>query len=138
MSRTLLDSSAILNLFRVRGKAAMPILAQSSTLSLTPYEIGNALRTEAYLRRTTTPEKAERALTDIMLLLGLTEIIHPDPREAAETLRIAGKNSLTYYDASYLHTAMKGQGLATEDSRLAEAAKREGILILTASQLSSS
>ena len=137
MSRTLLDSSAILNLFRVSGKAAMPILAQSSTLSLASYEIGNALRTEAYLRRTTTPEKAERALTDIMLLLGLTEIIHPDPTDAAETLRIAGKDSLTYYDASYLHAAMKGRSLATEDSRLAEAAKREGIHTLTASQLSS-
>ena len=137
MSRILLDSSAILNLFRVSGKAAMPILAQSSTLSLASYEIGNALRTEAYLRRTTTPEKAERALTDIMLLLGLTEIIHPDPTDAAETLRIAGKDSLTYYDASYLHAAMKGHSLATEDSRLADAAKREGIQTLTASQLSS-
>jgi predicted nucleic acid-binding protein len=72
-----------------------------------------------------------------MLLLGLTEIIHPDPTDAAETLRIAGKDSLTYYDACYLHAAMKGRSLATEDSRLAEAAKREGIQTLTASQLSS-
>jgi len=137
MSRTLFDSSTILNLFRIHGKAAVPILTEGSTLSLAPYEIGNALRTEAYIRRATTPEKAERALTDIMLLLGLTEIIHPDPREAAETLRIAGMNSLTFYDASYLHTAMKGYSLATEDAKLAEVAKREGIPTLTASQLSS-
>jgi predicted nucleic acid-binding protein len=45
-----------------------------------------------------------------------------------EALRLAAAMGLTFYDASYLHTAERlSLTLATEDARLGRAAKRVGV-----------
>ncbi len=60
------------------------------------------------------------------------------PTEGNETAvtRIAIETGLTYYDASYLHTAKTlGLTLATEDTRLKAAATKSGTLTTSLREL---
>ncbi|MCJ7610604.1 toxin VapC, partial [Candidatus Bathyarchaeota archaeon] len=59
----LYDSSAIINL--VAGKRAEKLL-EDGTLSLTFYEVGNAIWKQVYLKRSLTREEGEKALRTLV------------------------------------------------------------------------
>lgn len=92
-----------------------------------PFEIGNALLI-AQRRKRLTKQQRIRALHALSRLK-----IETDANSVltawSETLSLADDNGLTTYDASYLELALrKGLLLATFDDRLAEAARKFGIL----------
>lgn len=62
-------------------------------------------------------------------MLGGLTIMRDTETQQAETLHLARKFSLTFYDAAYLELALrKGFPLATLDRRLGEAAEKSNVL----------
>lgn len=135
MSPKLIDASSILYLLKKRSET----LRQSHDfiiIPLTSYEIGNALRTEAYLRKTINPETAEKLLKVIIPIIHSMNISQSEGEDLVNTLSLAGNSGLTFYDASYLYAAKKEAcTLVTEDDKLAKAASREGLEVISAAHL---
>jgi len=116
----LFDSSAIINLC---GEKKTDKLLNGWTLNLAFYELGNAVWKQVYLHKKITVNEANT------LLDTLTEIFRklrkPETEDALETLKIAVKESLTYYDASYINTAIEnGLTLVTDDEQLYKISKK--------------
>ncbi len=110
----LFDSSAIINLC---GEKKIDKLLEGWTLNLAFYELGNAVWKQVHIHKTITTDEANTIL-DL-----LTEIFRklkkPETEEALETLKIAIKENLTYYDASYIHAAIENSlTLVTDDKQL--------------------
>jgi len=110
----LLDSSAIINLC---GEKKIDKLLEGWTLNLTFYELGNAVWKQVHTHKTITTDEANTILN---LLTEISKKLKkPETEEALETLKIAIKESLTYYDASYIHAAIEnGLTLVTDDKQL--------------------
>jgi predicted nucleic acid-binding protein len=116
----LYDSSAIINL--IARKRADKLL-EDGTLGLTFYEVGNAIWKQVYLKRSLTREEGEKALRTLVEVLAMMTEVPVDDGQAV--LGIAVEEGLTYYDASYVHAAVKnGLTLVTDDGRLCSAARK--------------
>jgi predicted nucleic acid-binding protein len=118
--RNIYDPSAIINLC---AKKNLDRLLEGETLDLAVYEAGNAVWRQVHLRKTLTREEGEKALTV------LTETINNMKTAAIQdttaVLNIAIEEGITFYDASYLHAAVKNNlTLVTDDERLSSAARR--------------
>jgi predicted nucleic acid-binding protein len=118
--RNIFDSSAIINLC---SEKKIDELLGGVTLSLAPYEVGNAIWRQVYLKKTLTREEGEKALAT------LTEVIKNMRTESIEdplpVLSISVEAGATYYDASYISAAAKDSSiLVTDDKRLSSAAKK--------------
>ena len=115
--RYVLDSSALLNIVRTLGSRALPRIKGSYTLTLTPYEIGNALWKEATLLKRVTLSESTYILSTVMQLLKFLHVV--EPRNVELTLNIGYKLKITYYDASYIVVAYElNASLVTDDYRL--------------------
>jgi predicted nucleic acid-binding protein len=116
----LYDSSAIINL---SAKKRADKLLEDGTLGLTFYEVGNAIWKQVYLKRSLTREEGEKALRTLVEVLAIMTEVPVDDGQAV--LGIAVEEGLTYYDASYVHAAVKnGLTLVTDDERLCSAARK--------------
>ena len=114
---TLLDASALLNIVRALGEGSLEYLRGSYILTLTPYEVGNAIWKEATLHRRLTVGEAVELLGVITGIYRYTRIT--EPRDQAAVLRLACELHLTYYDSSYIVAAGElGALLVTDDRRL--------------------
>lgn len=107
-------------LFRVVDKGAL-------VPALWPFEVGNALLIAQRRKRLTKQERI-RAIRALLRLK-----IETDTESVRtvwmETLSLADDNDLTAYDASYHELALRsGLSLATFDDRLADAARKFGIM----------
>ncbi len=136
--RAVLDASTIITLVKRHGDQAVDALEGSTTLALTPYEIGNALRTETQLTKTLTQKEADRLLYILYRLLAVLSIEAPATADEAISILAATRETGTsFYDASYLAEARKKRlPLATEDRRLAKTATKNGIRTISAADLS--
>jgi len=114
----LADASTIFRALITRRTARV---AGAYTLDLARYELGNAVLRQLRTHRTLSEEEAEElAAAASSILLNMTVLTVDDE---PGVLRLAAATGLTFYDASYLHTAGRlGLILATEDARLAHAA----------------
>jgi predicted nucleic acid-binding protein len=100
-------------------------VAGSYTLDLARYELGNAALRQ--LRSGTFSEEEAMELAEASSSILRNMVILPVEDEP-KVLRLAAATGLTFYDASYLHTAERLRlTLATEDARLAHAAKHIGV-----------
>lgn len=118
--RNIYDSSAIINLC---AKKNLDWLLEGETLDLAVYEAGNAVWRQVHLRKTLTREEGEKALTVLTETINnmKTAAIH----DTTAVLNIAIEEGITFYDASYLHAAVKNNlTLVTDDERLSSAARR--------------
>ena len=118
--RNIYDSSAIINLC---AKKSLDRLLEGETLDLAVYEAGNAVWRQVHLRKTLTREEGEKALTVLTETINnmKTAAIH----DTTAVLNIAIEEGITFYDASYLHAAVKNNlTLVTDDERLGSAARR--------------
>jgi len=116
--RLLFDSSALLNIIRVRKQNAYGLLKGNLTLSLTKYEIGNALWKEALLLGRISFEEASEALSLLDKVLEIMEIVYPKRSNLA--FRLAFDLQVTYYDASYVAASIENDAkLVTSDVKLA-------------------
>ena len=110
-------------------------LAGHNTLELARYEVGNAILKENRIFKTLTLSEAEELIRAASTLFKNMAVLTIEDSEADIT-KAAIETGLTYYDASYLHTAATlGLTLATEDKRLNQAAKLAGILTTTLAEL---
>ncbi len=111
------DSSALLNLIRTIGSSAYKYLKGNYILTLTPYEVGNALWKEATLLNRISIDEA-------LLLLSLTNnifnILHiVAPHDTSLVLNLAHELNITYYDASYVVVSYELDAkLVTDDKKL--------------------
>ena len=100
-------------------------VAGSYTLDLARYELGNAALRQ--LRSGTLSEEEAMELAEASSSILRNMVVLPMEDEP-EVLRLAAATGLTFYDASYLYTAERLRlTLATEDARIARAAKHIGV-----------
>ena len=114
------DSSAIINLC---GDRKTEKLLDGWTLNLAIYELGNAVWKQVKIHEKITIEEAN------LVLDSLTEVFRrlrkPETENSLETLKIAVKEGLTYYDASYISAAVENNlTLVTDDEKLYKIGKK--------------
>jgi len=125
----LFDASALLNLVRRLGEESLKILEENYILTLTIYEVGNALWRETRLLRRLTIDEAEEVMRAIITLIKFMQVI--GPQDPIEVLRISNEIEITFYDAAYVVTALRrGLILVTDDRRLAARIERHRDMIL--------
>ncbi len=115
--KLLFDASALLNLVRRLGGDALDCLRGSYMLTLTPYEVANAIWKEAALLHRLSPGEAESLLSSISAAYRFLAAV--EPSDEILVFRLAYALGLTYYDASYVVAAHElGASLVTDDGRL--------------------
>ncbi|MEM2203466.1 MAG: type II toxin-antitoxin system VapC family toxin [Sulfolobales archaeon] len=114
-TRLLYDSSALLNTVRLYGPRALDIIRSSYTLTITPYEIGNALWKEALLVKRISLEESISVLSHIARLLSMVNVV--EPRDKESILRLAHDIGFTYYEASYVVASHEIGGVLVSDDR---------------------
>ena len=125
----LFDASALLNLVRRLGEEALKILEENYILTLTIYEVGNALWRETRLLRRFTMDEAEEIMRAIITLIKFMQVT--EPQDPIEVLRVSNEIETTFYDAAYVVTALRrGLILVTDDRRLAARIERYRDMIL--------
>ncbi len=125
--RALFDASALINLVRDRKDGCLDLLEGGAILSLTPYEVGNALWKEVHLKGNLNPEEARYLQETFELLFGRMEVIKPSAWR--EVLDLAVRAGITFYDAAYVAAAMERDlPLVTDDERLVKRIKGGGLL----------
>ncbi|MCL4356793.1 MAG: type II toxin-antitoxin system VapC family toxin [Candidatus Thermoplasmatota archaeon] len=109
----LLDASAIFNLFQ-SGK--YHLLFAGATIPLAKYEIGNILWKNHRIKDRISKEEAKESGAVLFELLDSMEMIVPSPNS---TLKLSLEEGLTFYDSSYLVSAIEtGYDLITDDTKL--------------------
>jgi len=118
--KLLFDSSSIINLC---AKKQIEELLEGWTLNLALYELGNAVWKQVLLHKALTPEEGGEALDALIEVLREMRALRLE--EASAILNIAVEEGSTYYDASYIHAAIKnGATLVTDDRKLNSIAKK--------------
>lgn len=111
----LFDASSI---FRAIKENKIEVLADSSTLELARYELGNIIWKEVTLQAKISEAESKILMKTIKHTLGIMDVLGIAGCEE-EILEAAIKLKITFYDAAYVYTAeAKGLCLITEDSRL--------------------
>ncbi|RLE48756.1 MAG: hypothetical protein DRJ31_06565 [Candidatus Methanomethylicota archaeon] len=135
----LFDSCALLNSIRLYGKAMVRFIEENRccVLTLTYYEVGNALWKESYFLKRLSLDEAAEVLKLVDMLLSRLEIIDVFAlRLGIETSTIAFQTGLTFYDASYLLVAKKrSMQLVSDDERLINVSKNVGVKCLRSGDL---
>jgi len=125
----LFDASALLNLVRRLGEESLKILEENYILTLTIYEVGNALWRETRLLRRLTIDEAEEIMRAIITLIKFMQVT--EPQDPIEVLRVSNEIETTFYDAAYVITALRrGLILVTDDRGLAARIERYRDMIL--------
>lgn len=115
--KLLYDASALLNTIRLHGRDAYELLKSHLVLSLTKYEIGNALWREVSLLKRINSEEALEVIAlidDVLKVMGVV-----DPLDSALVFKLACKLQITYYEASYVTASIENDAkLITDDAKL--------------------
>ncbi len=123
--RALFDASALLNIVRLLGADALEHLRGCYVLTLTPYEIGNALWKEAVLLRVISVDEALALMRYVSRAYSVVGFL--EPRDWASVLRLACELEITYYDSAYVVAAVEnGLTLVTDDERLLKRVAQRG------------
>ena len=113
------DASAILNLLE---EGTLPDFSESATINLALYEIGNAVWKQVHLTKRLNQSQGEKIILSASLLIEKMKYINID---VVNALKIAVKEGLTFYDASYLQIAYSTKSeLITDDKKLRDKAEK--------------
>ena len=116
----LFDPSSIINLCSERK---IERLLEGCTLNLAFHELGNAVWKQVHLHKALTQEEGSEALAALTEMYGQMRELQVE--DASSILKIAVEEGLTYYDASYIHAAIKNDAvLVTDDRKLQTAASK--------------
>ena len=122
--KPLFDASALLNIIREHGSKALDLTEGGYILTLTPYEIGNAIWKEAVLLNRIKLDEAKELLKQVSILYKYMKIIAPADQE--KTLHTAAALRITYYDASYITVASElNTILVTDDNKLVKTLQKK-------------
>jgi len=117
---SLFDASAIINLCRDKK---IEKLLEGWTINLAIYELGNAVWKQAYIYNMINTSEATvilDALKEVFMKLK-----KPKKENPLETLKIAVKEGLTYYDAAYIQASLENDlTLVTDDEHLYRISKK--------------
>ncbi len=117
----LFDASALVNLVK---KGRVKPLAKGATIDLALYESLNAVWKEYRLLGRIDEETALRFVDIISDVFSVIEVLSVRGLER-EVFKLAARDGLTVYDASYLYVAMKnGYTLVTDDKELRNKASK--------------
>ncbi len=115
--KPLFDASALLNIIRQHGGRTLDLAEGGYILTLTPYEIGNAIWKEAVLLNRIDIEDAAEFLEQVSVIYKYMKTVAP--RDQEKTLQVAAALRVTYYDASYITAASElNTILVTDDGKL--------------------
>ncbi|MEM3549869.1 MAG: type II toxin-antitoxin system VapC family toxin [Candidatus Bathyarchaeia archaeon] len=129
---SLFDASAIINLC---GEKKLDKLLEGWTLNLAFYELGNSIWKQVYVYNAIGTDEAS------IILDSLTEVFlklkKPKKEDSLETLKIAVREGLTFYDASYIQASLEnGLTLVTDDKQLYRKSKKY-VRVITTDELNS-
>jgi len=117
---SLFDSSAIINLC---GCGKVEKLFGGWTLNLAFYELGNAVWKQVHVRKVISVDEAGVLLDLFVQVFGVLR--KPEMEDGSKVLKVAVKESLSYYDAAYVSAALEnGLVLVTDDERLCRIGKK--------------
>jgi len=127
------DACSLLNLTRALADEVIDVLKGNITVSLVYYEIGNTLWKECNLYKRISVEDAVKTLRFMYSMLSLMKVIRvEDVSFGINTLFMANKLNITYYDAAYLNVAKElDKVLVTDDKRLREIAEKINVKTLS-------
>lgn len=115
--KRIFDASALLNIIRFLGSEALPHLKDNYILTLTLYEVGNALWKEATLLSKISIDEALSLMNVVERMCRFLNIV--SPRNTSLALKLAHELGTTYYDASYIVAAYElNAELVTDDEKL--------------------
>ncbi len=128
----ILDSSAI---FRAIKDKVIDRTADSYTLELARYELGNIVWKQHNLFKTIDQKDSIKLIKIIADVLNIFEILCVKSKED-KILELAEELNTTFYDASYLYYAQElGLPLLSEDMKLIEKGRHMGITASTLSEI---
>jgi len=137
MRTLLLDANSIILLIRAGGIPESDNETTVASTGVAAYELGNAVWKDLHIFNKLTEEEAMLLLTLFHKAL-LRIRIEPqlDLSERLEVLRNAGSLGISYYDSSYLTSAIRlNATLVTEDKSLRKAARECGVSTSSAGEL---
>lgn len=116
------DSSSI---YRAIEIDAVEKLANEKTLDLSSYELGNVIW-KNISRKKISLDEGMNIINFLSKIISLMDILHIGIK--VDILKIAVKNNLSYYDASYLYASISFNDiLVSEDKKLLNAAAKHGV-----------
>jgi len=125
----LLDASALLNIVRRLGEKSLRILKENYILTLTIYEVGNALWRETKLLKKLTTDEAEEIMKAVIALTKFMQIIGSE--DPVEVLKTSNRIGVTFYDAAYMVEALRRNlTLVTDDKKLTAKIEKHRDIIL--------
>lgn len=110
------DASALLNI--IKRENSFDILKNGFISDLTLYEVGNAIWKSVY-RELLTEEEARKLLEIFGKIAKMLNVAVLEKEKMYNVLEISVKESITFYDASYIFLAIEnGLDLVTDDKKL--------------------
>ena len=137
MKILLLDANSIILLTRAGGIPESDDETVVASTSIAAYELGNAVWKDLHIFKKLSGEEAELLLTmfhKVLLIIRIEPLL--DVSERLEVLHNADTHGISYYDSSYLTSAIRLEAtLVTEDKSLRKAAGECGVPTLCAADL---
>jgi predicted nucleic acid-binding protein len=137
-ARRLFDASALIDVIigEDGAEAGISVVFNEVLLDLTMYEAANALWKIAVAQDLLADDELQDAITILDRLDREVQFESATGAELDRTMRVARRDGLTFYDASYLSIAERdGLSLVTEDTALRNAAIRQSVSTETVSDL---
>ncbi len=121
----LFDASSFLNIVLEKGEKALELVEDNYFLDLSLYEIGNALWRARVLLDKLSADDVRLLMKVVMDLTAVMKEIPVSEIDVLETLTLAVRERITFYDASYITASKKKRlALVTDDRKLAKVASR--------------
>jgi predicted nucleic acid-binding protein len=126
LTRYLFDTNSLILLIRsAKDHEKTKLVRSGQILYLTYYEVGNAIWTESELVKSLNGEDLKILVSTFDNLFPFLDTCPFSYEDFSDTLEIARKERLTFYDSSYIHSAKKHElTLVTDDYKLFKIAKK--------------
>lgn len=137
-NQRLFDASALVDVILGEGGKALNIgvVFNETLLDLTMYEASNALWKIAVAQDLLSDDELQEAVDILERLNHEVRVERATETELQQTMRVARRDGLSFYDASYLTVAERdGLSLVTEDGALRDAAIRQGVMVEAINEL---
>jgi|Deesub1362B_J571_1020462.scaffolds.fasta_scaffold00745_3 predicted nucleic acid-binding protein len=118
----LFDASALFNI--IERENSLEILKNNFISDLTFYEVGNAIWKSVY-RELLTEKEAQKLLEIFGKVAKILNVAVLEKGKMNDVLEISVKESITFYDASYIFLAIENSlDLVTDDAKLKKVASK--------------
>ena len=137
MKTLLLDANSIILLTRAGGIPENDDETVVASTGIAAYELGNAVWKDLHIFKRLSKEEAEMLMTMFHKTLSRIKVEpQSDLTERIEVLRNSDNLGISYYDSSYLTSAIRLEAtLVTEDKTLRKAADACGVPTLSVGEL---